>query len=98
MVFIEMFVVVSESTIPSFWLNEYNFVMYSYVLKVQQGHSCSHRIAVELMSDLIFCCCCSTMEKKKLSQAHAMLDTKESKFDKSSSLVVLAVTIPFFLW
>ena len=36
--------------------------------------------------------------KKKLSQAHAMLDTKESKFDKSSSSVVLRVTIAFFLW
>ena len=46
-------------------------------------------------------CCvknCSTMEKKKLSQAHAMLDTKESKFDKSSSSVVSPVTIAFFLW
>ena len=35
MVFIEMFLFVSESAIPSFWLNERNFVMYSYVLKVQ---------------------------------------------------------------
>ena len=35
-------------------------------------------------------------EKKRLCQAHAMLDPKESKFDKSSSLVVLTVTIAFF--
>ena len=119
MVFIAMFLVVSESSIPSFCLNECNFVMYSYVLKVQHGHSCSHRTAAELMSDLIFCCCCLSSVcvckqwfcnmqdgllreklqyhgKKKLSQAHVMLDTKESKFDKSSSSVVLPVTIAFF--
>ena len=121
MVFIAMFLFVSESAIPSFWLNECNFVMYSYVLKVQQGHSCSHRTAAELTSDLIFYCCClwsvcvcrqrfCNMQdgllrgkqqyhgKKKLSQAHAMLDPKESKFDKSSSLVVLPVAIAFFFW
>ena len=37
-----------------------------------------------------------TMEKKKLSEAHAMLDPKESKFDESSSSVVLPATIAFF--
>ena len=44
--------------------------------------------------------CCmenmSTMKKKKLLQATAMLDPKESKFDKSSSSVVLPGTIAFF--
>ena len=33
--------------------------------------------------------------KKKILQAHAMLDPKESKFDKSSSSVVLPGTIAF---
>ena len=35
-------------------------------------------------------------EKKRLSQAHAMLDPKESKFDKSSSLVVFRPLLFFF--